>query len=182
MIFQVFKRNCNSFKVWKTRVLHRIRYLRQRTSFRNYYRSNSWLVEIAPFQNSVRGTTKISPSPEHLKNRRVQYKIYQPPLENKAQYNATLIIWWGEDKDKELAVWSPRLRSAWARARVVVWQPTLSKALSQTTPEGCLSSLLFPWYTEIFKYVNLHVLQKKRPRCKHKVVYTSCFHYSLDPT
>lgn len=34
MIFQVFKKNFNSFKVWRTRVLHRIRYLRQRTSFR----------------------------------------------------------------------------------------------------------------------------------------------------
>lgn len=68
IIFQVFKKKSNSFKVWRTRVLHRIRYLRQRTSFRKYYTTgqiSAWPIQpsstcssvrvtcLAPFQNSV---------------------------------------------------------------------------------------------------------------------------------
>lgn len=69
-----------------------------------------------------------------------------------------------------------------ACVRAVVWQPTLSKALSGTTPEGRLySPLLFPWYTETFKYVNFVAAEKML-----RYVNICCFHLLsliyLDPT
>lgn len=61
MIFQVFKKFVNSFKVWRTRVLHRIRYLRQRTSFIKYYTKgqiSGWPIQPSSTCSSVRATCR----------------------------------------------------------------------------------------------------------------------------